>query len=132
MIRGSRQSGFSLLEALVGLTIIAVAILLTMSLLAQQPAVELRIAAHQETLRLMEMEMEILRSEARRTGGGEPEDGPRDLSGLPPPTPERDLRMWVEMSRRPERSLYEIKLKARYFVQEKIYERTLRSLVFTP
>lgn len=118
--------GFSLLEALVGLTLIGVALLLSMSLLAAQGGVERRLAAHHEVLLAMRSELESLRSSLVL-----PEDGELDV-GSRPASAAGNLRMWVDIEARPERSLYEVELLSRYAVGAKTYELKLRSMIFTP
>lgn len=132
VIRGRHRRsarGFSLVEALIGLTLMGVAMLLTMALMAQQPWIERRLAAHQEALRLMESQIEQLRS-----GGALPRDGEIDVSTLPRSSPPgaRDLRMWIEVEALPERSLYDLRLTARYSVGERVYETGLDSMIFAP
>lgn len=122
------RDGFSLLEALVGLALIGVALLLSMSLLAQQPGIERRLAAHHEALLALRSQLESLRSAPAL-----PKDGELDLTGfLPSPAAAENLRMWVDVEKRPERSLYEVELLARYAVAGKTYELKLRSMTFTP
>jgi hypothetical protein len=117
--------GFSLIEALVGLTLIAVALLLSMSLLAQQPGVERRLAAHHEALLAAKSQLESLRSSLVLPADGE-------LVGLPAAEAAAGLRMWIDVEARPERSLYEVELLIRYAVGAKSYDLRLRSMIFTP
>lgn len=121
--------GFTLLEALFGLLLIGVAMLLTMALIAEQPRIERRLAAHREALRLLEMELERLRS-----GPAVPADGELDLTGLPRSAPPAalGLRIFADAEALPERSLYEIELTARYLVGGRTYEQRLRSMIWTP
>ena len=120
-------AGFSLIEALVGLTLIGVALLLSMALLAQQPGVERRLAAHHEALLAMKSELEGLRSALVL-----PADGELDPAGRPPPASAESLRIWVDVEARPEPSLYEVEVLSRYAVGGKTYELKLRSMIFTP
>lgn len=127
--RRRSAAGFSLVEAAIGLTLIGIAMLLTMALMAQQPWIERRLAAHHETLRLMESQLEQLRS-----GDALPAEGELDVGALPRSTPPgaRDLRMWFEVEALPERSLYEVRLTARYFVGDQVFETSLESMIFVP
>lgn len=128
-LRRRPPGGFSLVEAAIGLMLIGVALLLTMALMAQQPWIERRLAAHHETLGLMEMVLEQSRS-----GGALPDDGELDLSGMPRSTPPaaRDLRMWIVVDALPERSLYEVRLTVRYAVGDQSFEAGLESMIFSP
>lgn len=123
--RRRHQAGFSLIEAAAGLVLIGVAMLLTMALMAQQPRIERRLAAHLEALRLMEAQLEQVRA-----SGDLPSDGELDVSGMSPAAP--DLRMWIEVDALPERSLYEVRLTARYSVFGRPFELDLESMTFTP
>lgn len=125
---GRRQRGASLLEALVALTIMAVAILWTMILLVEAPRIERRLEAHREATRLMEAELEAIRS-----GPLLPDDGEEiDLAALPAVTASQDLRMWAQVATEPGRSLRRLTLKVRYTVGGKQYDRQLETLVFVP
>ena len=141
------QDGLSLIEAAVALLLMGVAMLLTMALMAQEPVIERRLAAHHEALRLMEVQLEVLRSAAAVPAAGE-----IDLSELvrstvvPPPVvvgdvsellhsqppAAQDLRMWAEVEALPERSLYQVTLKTRYFVGNQPFEQSLESMIWTP
>lgn len=103
--------------------------LLTMALMAEQPRIERRLAAHQEALRLLEMELERLRS-----GPAVPADGEVDLAGLPrfSPPAALGLRIFADAEPLPERSLYEVELTARYFAGGRGHEQRLRSMIWTP
>jgi Tfp pilus assembly protein PilV len=128
-LRRGPQAGFSLVEAAIGLVLIGAALLLTMALMAQQPWIERRLAAHHEALRAMETQLEQLRSDLVL-----PADGELDASVMPrsiPPAAE-GLRMWIEVDKQPQRSLYEVRLTARYSVGSQPFELTLESMVFTP
>lgn len=128
-LRRPSQAGFSLVEAVIGLMLIGVALLLTMALMAQQPGIERRLAAHVEALGLIEAQLEQLRA-----GAALPADGELDVSGMPRSSPPAapGLRMWIEVDKLPERSLYEVRLTARYSVAGQPFELALESMFFTP
>ena len=118
-----RSAGFSLIEALVGLTLIGLTLLVTMSLLAQQPRIEHRLKAHHEVLRMMESQLERLRSDLVRPVKGE------EAELTEPPWA---LRMeWSEVEIQGPK-LYEVELLARYRVREKAYEMRIRTMIFNP
>ncbi len=121
------SAGFTLIEALIGLSLIGVAMLLTMSLMAQQPAIERRLDAHHEALRLMEMELELLRSAV-----AVPQDGAIDLTGLPQPARPAagHLQMWADVEALPGRNLYQLQLKTTYIVDGQLFDQTLETMIF--
>lgn len=134
MVRGAhtpidrRQGGASLVETLVALTIMAVAILWTMILLVEAPRIERRLEARQEAARLMEAELEVIRSGPRL-----PRDGEEiDLSALPSVKASQDLRMWAHVATEPGRSLRRLTLQVRYTAGGRQYDHQLETLVFVP
>jgi len=128
-LRRRPQVGFSLVEAAIGLALIGVALLLTVALMAQQPWIERRLAAHQDALGVMDAVLEELRS-----GVALPGDGELDLTGMPRSTPPaaQGLRIWIVVDKQPERRLYDVRLTARYAVGDQFFETVLESMVFSP
>lgn len=57
-----RDGGFTLVEALVALAVLTVALLMGLSLVAQQPRIEQRLRAQQEALQTLEAMLEAVRS----------------------------------------------------------------------
>lgn len=144
---GGRQSGASLLETLVALTIMAVAILWTMILLVEAPRIERRLEAHQEAERLMEILLEKIRSGPFLPPDGEvrlsdlsfaisekppPTEDEGDLSQLPFITTARDLRMSTKVELETGRGLRKLTITVHYYVGGVQYNRQLETLVFVP
>ena len=128
--RRRRQRGASLLEALVALTLMAVAILWTMILLVEAPRIERRLEAHREVARLLEIQLETIRS---RSGPLLPRDETEiDPSGLPSILAAEDLRMSAEVETEAGRSLRRLTLTVRYTAGGRPSERQIETLVFAP
>ncbi len=111
------------------LTLMAVAILWTMILVVEAPRIERRLEAHREASRLLEIQLEAIRS-----GPYLPQDEAEiDLSGLPSATAAaQGLRMWAQVEAEPGRSLRRLTLKVRYNVGGRPYDRQIETLVFIP
>ena len=124
--------GFTLLETLVALSLLAVAMLLTLSLLFQEPRTLARLAAHTQAVRALEHTAEMIRSGRRVPLGREL----FDLELLHLPEPEdmsaQDLEIWSELERESGSGLYHLTLAAYYRVGEQWYERYLDTFVWYP
>ncbi|MEM7586991.1 MAG: type II secretion system protein [Acidobacteriota bacterium] len=121
-------AGFSLIEVLVSLSLLGVAMLLTLSLLFQEPRALARLDAHREVLRAMEQVLEGIRAGQPLPTGREqiassaivlPEDGSA-----------RDVRMWAESTAESGSGLYRLTLTARYRVGTQWYDRSLETRVW--
>ncbi len=127
-----RAAGFSLLEVLVALTLLGMALLFSMSLIAQEPQIQRRLAAHGEALSVLDT-----LHEAIRDGMSLPLAPQRlDWQGLYDPAPvltaARDLTVWSEVETLAPEGLYRVTLRARYFVGTASFDHTLETLVWRP
>lgn len=125
-----RRAGFSLIETLVALSLVGVALLLTMSLLFQEPRVMRRVAAHEQALRALEVTLEAVRAGRAVPLGREQVD----LAALYQPEEETadDLRVWTEREASSPGGLYPLTLIARYRVGGQPFQRTVETMVWTP
>lgn len=132
MDRPGHGSGFSLIETLVALTLLGLALLFTMSLLAQEPRIERRLRAHSEALGVLDAVHEAIRAGAALPPGSERFDWQALYD--PPPALEaaENLALWTEVDRRSPAGLYRVTLRARYFVGPRSFDRTLETLVWRP
>lgn len=124
----SRESGFSLLEALVALALMGFAMLFTIALICEEPRIERRIEAHGEVIRLLEAQLEMIRSYL---------DIPeREIDVKTLPLPEEpvaeNLRMWTEVEVLPERELYKLTITARYSVGTGVFEQSVETMLWVP
>lgn len=123
-----RRSGFTLVEALVALLILALALLLGYGFMMRQPRALERLAAGDEALRILEASLESLRS-----GVVELESGMlQPVIAFPPPTRARDLLVDLEVEPTEIPGLVTVTLEARYRVGQTIHVRRLQSLIWSP
>ena len=122
----SRERGTSLIETLVALSLLGVALLLTMALLVQEPAARARLDAHGEALLLLDRELESARAGLWVPAVGEQtlevelsEDSTLDL-----------IEVKALRKERPRRGLAELTLTARYRVGGGVFERELKTMLF--
>ncbi|HTG37079.1 MAG TPA: prepilin-type N-terminal cleavage/methylation domain-containing protein [Thermoanaerobaculia bacterium] len=106
-----RPSGFTLIEALVALTLLGVALLLGMQLLIQTPRIISRIDAERQAFRAMEATLESLRA------------------GLPPP-PDLEVKVSVEEEPAHLPGLSHVTLTAHYSVLGVDHKKQLETLVW--
>ncbi|MEM7354043.1 MAG: type II secretion system protein [Acidobacteriota bacterium] len=124
------EQGFSLLETLVALSLLGVAMLLTLSLLMQEPRTLRRLGAHEEVLRVLELTLEGIRA-----GRSVPEGRQAlDLAALyvPEDSVAQDLRIWSERVEESPFGLYRLTLDARYRVGPDWFQRSLETRVWEP
>ncbi len=122
------SSGFSLLEALVALTLMGIAMLMTMALLAEEPRIRQRLEAHREALRALEAVHENIRANS-----WVPEDGEEiDLSTCPlaSPSAAANLRVWADVESLAERNLYRVTLRASYIVRGQACQQSIETMVW--
>jgi prepilin-type N-terminal cleavage/methylation domain-containing protein len=121
-----RPSGFTLIEALIALTILGVALLLGMQLLIQAPRIIRRVDAERQAFRAMEATLEGLRAGA---GGLEDEEltGFYTATGTVAPP---DLRVSVHVEPAHLPGLYHVTLTAYYSILNVPYKKRLETLVW--
>ncbi len=122
--------GFSLIETLVALSLLAVAMLLTLSLIFQEPRTLNRIAAHQQAYRALEQTLEAIRAGRTVPLGRELIDPlwllrPEDPAAL-------DLQIFSDRQEESASGLFRLTLTARYRAGRQWYERSLETLVWYP
>ncbi len=125
----ARYGGFSLIEVLVALSLLGVAMLLTLVLIVEEPRTLRRLGAHEEVLYVLEQTLEGIRA-----GRGVPL-GRQEIAassfGLPEAPQAQDLRIWSE-SEEESRELVKLTLTARYRVGGQWFDRSLETLVWSP
>ncbi len=122
-----RPSGFTLVEALIALTLLGVALLLGMQLLVEAPRIIRRIDAERQAFRALEATLESLRA----GGGSFKED--QELKGFFTAAGTRaplDLSVTVEAERAHLPGLFHVTLTARYTVLHVAYTKRLETLVW--
>lgn len=111
------------------LSLLGVAMLLTLSLMFQEPRVVRRLSAHEEVLRALEETLEGIRA-GRSIPVGQHLVEPLPWSLGEDPAAE-ELRIWSV--REPETGkLYRLSLVARYRVGEQWFDRSLETRVWDP
>ncbi len=128
--RPARRAGFSLVETLVALSLLGVALLLTLSLIYQEPRALRRLAAHEQALGALEGTLEAVRAGLRVPAGRESVD----LAALyrPEEAIAEDLVVWSEREPASAGGLYRLTLTARYRVGGQRFQRTVETLVWAP
>lgn len=123
-------AGFTLMETLVALSLVGIALLLTLSLVFQEPRTVRRIAAHEEALRALEVTLEAVRA-GRRVPPGR---APVELSTLHQPAASvaTDLRVWTERHRSSPAGLFRLTVTARYRVGSRRFHREIETMVWAP
>ena len=127
--RGS-QRGFSLLEALIALAVLAIGVLFTLALYLQEPKIERRLAAHDEAVRLLGAVAEELRAGAFTPPSGEHVVPRGDLPWEPAHFELLDVRSTRETTAW--RNLSEVELQVRYRLGPQIFEQHVMTQVFWP
>jgi prepilin-type N-terminal cleavage/methylation domain-containing protein len=118
------QRGFSLLEALIALSILGIALLMGMSLLLQEPRIVRRLDAQREALRTLEATLEAVRA------GAVPLVPAR--IGVPGPGRPGGTMVWLEVEPAEPPGLYAVTARVRYTLQGEVRERSLETLVWSP
>jgi prepilin-type N-terminal cleavage/methylation domain-containing protein len=122
-----RCRGFSLVEALVGLTILALVLTMSLAISYRLPRDLERLGARREADRAAEGILETIRS-----GYAPLSVGSQQWPLAPSPAPERKLRAWVEVSRTDLPDLYRVAVLVRYLSLGEPRSRTLETLVWRP
>jgi prepilin-type N-terminal cleavage/methylation domain-containing protein len=130
--RAGRPHGFTLLEALIALTVLGVALLMGMALVIQLRRDVRRLDAERQAMRAMEATLEAMRAGTLPVELYKP-DKPYELSefitlaGVPP---DRDTKLGVTvvvtLTSRP--GLYQVTLTAHYLVLNTQHKKQLQAL----
>ncbi len=122
--------GFTLLEALVALSLLAVAMLLTLALIYQEPRALRRLVAQEQAYHALEQTLESIRAGRAVELGRQPVDPAWLL--LPEDPAARDLQLWSELVEESATGLFKLTLTARYRVDHRWFEHSLETLVWEP
>ncbi len=120
--------GFTLMEPLGALSLLAVAMLLTLSLIFQEPRALRRLAAHEQAYQAMEQTLESIRA-GRTVASGRQLVDPGWLLLAEDPAAQ-DLQIWSELEEASASGLFQLTLTARYRVDRHWYQRSLETLVW--
>jgi len=122
--RAGRPNGFTLLEALIALTILGVALLLGMALVIQLPRDVRRLDAEREAMRAMEASLEAMRAGALPVENSEL-TGFITMAGA---SAARDLGITVLVTPTTRPGLYQVTLTAHYSVLNTKHKKQLQAL----
>lgn len=120
--------GFTLLESLVALVVVALALLLGYGFMMRQPRALERLDSGNEALRAIEASLETLRAGAISLESGFLEPG----IAYPPPLEADDLMVDLDVAVTETSGLWAVTLEARYRVGRSIHRRRLQSLIWRP
>jgi prepilin-type N-terminal cleavage/methylation domain-containing protein len=124
---GSRN-GFTLLESLVALVVVALALLLGYGFMMRQPQATQRLDAGDDALRAIEASLETLRAGAIPLESGFLEPG----IAYPPPHRAAELMVDLEVASTEIPGLYALNVEARYRVGRSIHRRRIQTMVWSP
>jgi type II secretory pathway pseudopilin PulG len=130
MPKRNAESGFVLVEALISLTVVGIAMLLTLQLLLLDARVQSRLRAQREVLEVAETVVEFLRAERLPTQSVTLEtDQLKALLGRQV----RPMTLWLEVTPHPEVDrLWNVRLETRYQAGREIQGRTLETRIWRP
>jgi prepilin-type N-terminal cleavage/methylation domain-containing protein len=151
--RGSRrQSGFSLIEVLIALTLLGIALLLGMDLVLQNPRVVRRLDGERQAFRAMESAMEAVRAgviplgnsescpnaeslsntEACPNGDSCPNELCKIVTAVWPSTPKNRFMVSMEVATPTLPGLYPVTLTAQYSAVGHKYTKKLHTMIWAP
>jgi prepilin-type N-terminal cleavage/methylation domain-containing protein len=130
--RAGRAHGFTLVEALIALTVLGIALLLGMALVIQLPRDVRRLDAERQAMRAMEATLEAMRAGTLPVKTCEPtSEPPCELSGyitLAGAPAARDLSVTVHVDPTERPGLYQVTLTAHYSVLKTQHRKQLQAL----
>jgi prepilin-type N-terminal cleavage/methylation domain-containing protein len=126
------NSGFSLLETLVALTLIGMVLLFTLSILAHEARIERTSAAHDEALDILDTVHEAIRAGLPLSVGSELVDWTALYDPPRETTVAEHLTIAAEVRALSPPGLYHVVLTARYAVGPRPFERHLETMVWRP
>ncbi|HEV2851305.1 MAG TPA: prepilin-type N-terminal cleavage/methylation domain-containing protein [Thermoanaerobaculia bacterium] len=126
--RSGRESGFSLVEVLIALVLVGTALLMGMGLALQQPRIVRRLDGERQAFRAMEATLEAVRAgvvplRTAELGGF--------VTAVGTPAP-KNLQIQMQVDPEGTPGLFQVTLLARYEVEHRKVEKTLRTLVWSP
>ena len=125
--RRGASSGFTLIETLVALTLLSVAMFLTLSLIYQEPRVKRRLDAHAEAVRGLELTLEAIRA-----GRGVALGRQQHFLYQPDPLIADELKIWTVKVAVSGSGLYRLTLTADYRVGQHWFDQSLETMVWRP
>ena len=127
----TRNSGFTLIESLIGLTLLAAILLATASLLATVPREVRRVEARREATRALEAALESLRAGQLPIATGIVDA--QFYGWTQPPRPAAaGLRLWLRTEPISPPGLYRVTVRARYSIHHRPQERSIETLAWRP
>jgi len=126
MSRRRRQGGFTLLETLLALTLLAIALLFTTALLLAEPRIVGRLDADRQAMRAIESTLESVRAGVIPMVDSTLSGFTTQAGGAPP----RDLVVSLAVSPAGVDDLYRVAVTARYTVAGHAHEKRVETLIW--
>ena len=122
------ENGFTLIEAMVALMVVAMALLLGYSFMIRQPRAIERLDAGDEALRAIEASLETIRAGAIPLESGFLQPG----TAYPLPVRAKELMIDLDVTAADTPGLYAVSLEARYRIGPSIHRRQVETLIWSP